>query len=703
MKHLEGLRTEIFATAAWHRRNTNLLLAEGLRAHLDEPNVIARAYGIQCLFEHHEKHIYQNDLIAGSLRGLIANGDEDFETADRLVYSFGWRTFSTNSDHYAADYPRFLTEGIDGTLARIDAAMEKHKNGLAKQLQFLKAARITVEGFSRMITGYGEAAEKAGKPDVRDTCLAVSKRAPKTFREALQLLWLTQIAFCYEGRYAMAFGRMDQYLYPYYRDDLAAGRLTREEALELLCCTFFKILEARLFGGDDVQNIVIGGVKPEDGSDGVNELSYLILEAVGLCRIPGPNLSARIAKCTPDEFVKQCLRVIGTGLGYPALMNDEVNIPALQRHGYTLYDCRNYCMVGCIENFIQGKQPPWSDGRFNTPKYLELALNDGKCMLTGKQLGPHTGTPDALATMEAFMAAVEAQMTFGAALYMAEFRNENDRLNPENYMQPFLSVFCRDCIDRGLDINDGGAHYPSAHAPGLMGIATVSDSLAAVEQVVYQEQRVTLSELRDALQADFVGYEALQKTLLQAPKYGNGDPFVDKYAAWFVAFQEKLFSRYRTRDGGPIYIAIASNVSNIPAGLEIAATPDGRTAKSPLSDAASPMHGRDKRGPTAAFLSLSRPDYTLAACGTVVNQKYSPVMFTDPEKREKLCALVRTYFDLGGQELQINAVNREILQDAMEHPQEYESLVVRVSGFSAYYTSLSREVQEDILQRTEHE
>ncbi len=466
-------------------------------------------------------------------------------------------------------------------------------------------------------------------------------------------------------------------------------------------CTLYKIGERRYFGGDDVVNIAIGGVK-RDSSGAVNDLSTVILEAVKNCNIPGPNLSARLYKGVPDEFLDECLKVIGTGLGYPALMNDEVNIPALLRHGYSLEDCRDYCMVGCIENFITGKQPPWSDGRYNVPKYIELALNNGSCMQTGMRLGPATGEVAAMNSMDDFMAAFTEQMRWGAAEYMALFRNENERYNRKRYAQPFLSCFCRDCIARGQDINDGGALYPSFHGAGCMGIATVADSLAAIEEVVYKKKSVSPEELRWALVADFKGYESLRQELLQAPKYGNNIDQADKYAVWYVDYTNKLFSEYRTHDGGAVYTAIASNTNNIPAGREVAATPDGRHAGEPLSDAASPMRGMDKDGPTSLIHSMTKPDYTLVACGTVLNQKFEPSMFTDDTKRAKLRALIKTYFQKGGQEMQINAVSREVLFDAMKNPQDYGNLVVRVSGFSAYYVNLDKSIQQDILERTEH-
>ena len=707
MNHLEELRKETFAPPEKVRGLTAYWQAEGYAAHLDEPNVIARAHAIASLFTRHVKWIYPHDRIAGSFRGAFTGGDDISDTqlqyAGTLVQSFGSNTFVTNCDHFAPDYETALRLGIPGLLEQISASQNVHA-GDEKKRRFLDAAGITMDAFRTMVGQYADAAEASGAVEaaaMAQTCRALTQRAPQTFREALQLVWLIHTAFLYEGRYAMALGRLDQYLEPFYRRDVEAGLLDQEEATDLLACTFLKIGERQLLGGDDVVNIAIAGVR-RDGSGGLNDLSRAVLEAVRRCNIPGPNLSARLYDGIPDDFLDACLQVIGTGLGYPALMNDEVNIPALHRHGYTLEDCRDYCMVGCIENFIQGKQPPWSDGRYNTPKYLELALNDGRCLLTGIQMGPHTGSPDSLTTMDAFLDAVRRQMDFGAADYMARFRNENDRYNQENYQQPFLSCFCQCCIERGMDINGGGALYPSVHGAGTMGIATVADSLAAVERVVFEEKRATLSSLRDALAADFQGFDDLRAALLQAPKYGNNDDFVDKYAVWHVRANDEIFSRYRTQDGGPIYIGIASNVQNISAGREVAATPDGRHSRQPLSDAASPMHGCDRSGPTAVVQSMTKPDYTLVSCGTVLNQKYSPDMFRDPEKRAKLLALIKVYFRRRGQEIQINSVSRATLQDAMEHPDAYSSLVVRVSGFSAFYTALDRSVQEDILQRTEH-
>ncbi len=684
----------------------------GYSKNFTAPNVLARANAIESLFTLSKAHVYANDLIAGSLRPMFCEiSEEECEYYYSITKSYDDRTFGTNSDHFTPDYRRIVNHGIPGLFREMDASEKAHANEPEK-LQYLSAMRQSIAAFRQMILNYADAAAARGQESedaevvenmkrVEKNCRAVADNAPSDFWEALQLVWLCHTAFLYEGRYAMSLGRMDQYLYPFYQKDLAEGKITRERAVELFENVFMKIYERRaLRSSDDVVNICIGGTSP-DGSCDVNELSFCVLEAVGNCNVPGPNLSARVAPNTPDEFLDACLRVIGTGLGYPALMNDAVHIPALKRMGYAPEDVYEFTMVGCIENFITGMQPPWSDGRFDTPRFLEYVFNNGRGIFA-PSFGLDTGDVDEIDSMEEFMHRYEKQLDRGADVYFLHFNNKNDRLNPKNYCQPFLSCFCRDCIGRGLDINDGGAIYPSAHGAVLMGIGTVSDALAAIEKVVFVDHEATLRDIGNAMKANFVGYEELRQKLLAAPKYGNNDDFADKYAVWFVDYQTALFDRYRLRDGGRMYTAIAANTANISAGSQISATPDGRLAGEPLSDAGSPTYGRDTRGVTATIQSVTKPDYTKVACGSVVNQKFSPSMFEDG-KRSKLLQLIKTYLRLGGQEMQINATSRETLIDAMEHPENYGDLVVRVSGFSAYYVTLGREVQIDILNRTQHE
>ncbi len=667
-----------------------------------------RADGIYALFTQPTPHIYQNDLIVGSQRPLFTPlTEEQIAQASEAVAAYPERWFGTNKDHFAPDYETVLGVGIVGLLAQIEASEKEHASD-ADALDFLASMRHVLHALQQRLRVYAKQAkallgtqgyDDARLAEIAKNCEQVADGVPESFAQGLQLVWMIHSCFLYEGRYAMALGRIDQYLYPLYQRDAAAGVMDGARATELLSNTLVKICENRYyFGGDDVVNICIGGVDA-DGKCAVNALSYATLYAVRDINMPGPNLSARITPDTPDAFLDECLKVIGTGLGYPALMNDTVNMAALRRYGYDEVDVRNYSMVGCIENFITGMQPPWSDGRFDTPRFLEYVLFEGEGYDKGRK-GLVTAPLSEIKTMEQFMENLEEQLAHGVKEYVQGFRAYNDVAEPQHYTSPFLSCFCRDCIGRGRDINMGGSRYPSVHGAALMGVGTMSDSLAAIEKVVFCDKSATLAELAEALKCNFAGYEQLRALLLAAPKYGNNDAFVDKYAVWFTSYLADQFDKYRTRDGGGIYIAMAANTSNIWAGMQIGATPDGRRAGEPLSDAASPTYGRDIKGATSTLQSVAKPDYTRCACGTVVNQKYSPAMFEDGN-REKLLQLIRVYFAKGGQEIQINATSADVLRDAMEHPEQYASLVVRVSGFSAFYVTLGREVQEDILRRTQ--
>jgi formate C-acetyltransferase len=661
-----------------------------------------RANGIYSLFTETRPVILKSEMIVGNKKGLYTQADKStLEYAKKTVDYFGERTFITNKDHFAPNYEHILQLGLPGLIDEIDASLVKHK-GDHEKCDTLSAMKRTLVGFSQMIKNYAQAAfDYKNNPDydnhrleeIIENCNAIVAGKPHSFAQALQLVWFCHTAFLMEGRYAMALGRMDQYLYPFYKADIEKGCITDEKVIELLENVFIKLQ-------DDIVNICIGG-QNKNGECEINALSRCILKAVGNCNVPGPNLSLRLTENTPDDFLDDCLKTIGTGLGYPALMNDDVNIAALKKYGYAEEDIYNYSMVGCIENFITGMQPPWSDGRFDTPRYFDYVFNNGISKTNGT-LGLDTGDIKNINSMQEFMTVFEKQLAFGAAEYCANFNKFNNSINQAYYPEPFLSCFCYDCIGRGLDINNGGSKYPSVHGAAVMGIGTTADSLAAIEKIIFIDKKASLQELKDALNSNFEGYEELHRELLNAPKYGNNDDFVDKYAVWFIDYLGTLFDKYKTRDGGGIYIAAAANTSNIYAGKVINATPDGRKRGEPLSDAASPTYGKDVRGVTATINSISKPDYTKVACGSVINQKFSPSAFTDG-KRQKISALIRTYFKKGGQEIQINATSREILQKAMEEPEKYKNLVVRVSGFSAFYVTLDKAVQLDILNRTQQE
>lgn len=659
-----------------------------------------RANGIYALFTETKPIILKSEIITGNKKLLFADVDKiTLEYAERFVQTFGDRTFITNKDHYTPNYEHILEVGLPGLINEINVSLKKYDKDEEK-CKTLRAMKHTLCGFSQMIKNYAlealncaqnSAYNKERVESIAKNCNAIVSGKPQTFAQALQLVWFCHTAFLMEDRYAMALGRLDQYLYPFYQNDIKNGIITDEQVVELFENVFIKLKY-------DIVNICIGG-QNINGECEINSLSYCILKAVGNCNIPGPNLSLRLTENTPDEFLDECLKTIGTGLGYPALMNDDVNIAALKKHGYDEEDIYNYSMVGCIENFITGMQPPWSDGRFDTPRYFDYLFNRG-ISETNNSVGLDTGDIENIRSMPEFMTAFEKQLAFGAADYYARFNKENNAINQAYYPEPFLSCFCYDCIGRGMDINNGGSKYPSVHGVAVMGIGTTADSLAAIEKVVFTDKQATLNDIKKALNSNFEGYEDLLNKLLAAPKYGNNDDFVDKYAVWFIDYLSSLFETYKTRDGGRFYIAVAANTNNIYAGRIIGATPDGRKSGEPLSDAASPSYGKDTKGPTSTLNSLSKPNYTQVACGSVVNQKYSPAMFND-QNRPKLQALIRTYFKKGGQEIQVNATSREVLEKAMKEPEKYKNLVVRVSGFSAFYVTLEKSVQLDILNRTQ--
>jgi len=689
------------------------LYVEGLKDHYFEPEMIAKAKALSYMFEKHEKYVYENDLILGSYKGLFVESIPEpvLEHTKRMRYLFGKNGVNEGEkgSHYAPDYEYVLSKGIGGIVKDIEASQKKFAND-GDKVQFLEAAKISIQGLGAMLHSYGEKALSMGKKTEAEICFKLETHAPETFREALQLMWMCHISFYCEFRVAMALGRVDQFLYPYFERDINSGAITREDAVVFFSSMIMKMAELQkifkersgTFNTVDVVNICVGGVDRK-GDLAENELTFVVIDAVKNCGICGPNLSARVSSKASNRFWDACLDSIGTGIGYPALMNDNINIAALSRWGYDIEDCRDYAMVGCIENFLPGLQPPWNDGGVNGAKELEYALNNGRCALTGAQMGPKTGEAESFDTMEKLLEAFKAQIKADVEENCVRVNMTLTRGNEYRDRQPYLSCFARTCIERGLDIYGGGCKYPSVFGLGSTGAATVADSLAAIEKIVYEEKLLTLAGLRDILHDNFEGHDEIRTKLLKAPKYGNNDDYADKYAVMFMDWNFEAREKMRTHDGGFFYMSIASNVGNIREGLKVGATPDGRKAGVPLSDAASPMRAMDKNGLTQAMLSVSKADYTKATTGTVYNIKLTKNMFTDIEKRNALRDLIKVYFMHGGQEVQINCISRETLKDAMENPDDHRDMVVRVSGFSAVYTTLSNPIQKDILERTEHD
>lgn len=651
-----------------------------------EPEVVVRARAFANVLDHLEI-VDDGGLVLASCSCLAGDtlpeglSAKEYQTLAEEHRIRGQRDFWAGFDHSLADYPTLLSIGLGGYRERVRQAMENHSDQKAQE--FLQAAQLTLDAFSRFIQRLANQTWQAGNHDLARVCAAVVEEPPRSFREAIQLVWLTHLVFKSEGRSHMALGRLDQYLWPFFALDCQEGRLSKADALELLCHLWSRIDEI-----GEVQNICIGGLKP-DGCDATNELSYLCLEATRLVQSPHTNLSARFHDATPEDFHRACFDVIRTGVGFPAIFNDHVLLVGLEEIGIPIEVARDYCMVGCIETMLAGRQPAWSDSRFNTPLYLLRALNS-----LALQEDP---------TYERLLVLFRDELARGIKEHAAQVNAHIARFPPDQYPDPFLSVLTRHCIERGLDINDGGAAFPRFHGIAVMGLATLADSLAAVKKLVFEENLVSLPELLRALEMDFVGYDPLRQALVhKAPKYGNDDPYVDQIAAQVVSWAADECLKHQVHGGGRFVSAMAANIQNISAGREVGATPDGRRAFTPLSDAASPFFGRDVHGPTAFLQSVAVPDYHRVLTGSVINMRFDPDHFVGEEGTQRFLAFTRFFVTNRIPELQFNFSKTETLLAARNDPEKYRNLVVRVSGFSARFVDLEPEVQDDILRRRAH-
>jgi len=515
---------------------------------------------------------------------------------------------------------------------------------------------------------------------------------------------------------------MDQYLYPFYRKDVQAGLVTPDQAKELLSCVWLKLLAVKKVrswshtrfsaGGPLYQNVTIGGVT-RDGKDAVNDLSYLILESVGDMKLTQPNLTVRYHKGMSDDFLKASIDVIRRGFGMPAFNNDEVVIPGMIKLGVSTEDARDYSAIGCIEVAVPGKWGYRTTGMsfLNLMRVFLATLNNGVDTKTGRTFHGGTGALESFKNFDELMAAWKDQLAFYAKASVG-IDTAIDTALEELVPDILCSTFTDDCVARGKHLKEGGAVYD--YVSGLqVGIANLGNSLAAVKKFVFEERAVTPRELLGALESDFScpGGEILRLRLLnQAPKYGNDDDYVDSlivesYGAYVGEMAKYHNTRYgRGPIGGGYYPGTSSISANVPSGSVVPATPDGRRAWTPLAEGCSPTQGTDTHGPTAVFKSISKLPTMDIFGGVLLNQKLTPQMLTGEGQRDKLIALLRTFFDdFIGWHVQYNIVSRETLLDAQRNPSKHRDLVVRVAGYSAYFNDLAAETQNDIIARTEQE
>jgi len=643
---------------------------------------------------------------------------------DEIMVAVKGKAFSLNQTdhaqgHILPDVEGWLRLGVCGLRENVEAARRQRPD---RQV-FYDAALIALQAAQELMRRYAELARQlsASADDaargaelirIAEVCDWVSEHPPRDFREALQAMWFLFVLLQMESN-ASSFspGRFDQYMLPFLARDLERGVLTLPEAQILLEYFWLKFNEivllrssssARYFAGFPIGfNLVVGG-QLADGRDATNFLSYMCLRAQADVGLTQPNLSIRIHKGSPQEFLTAAAQVISQGSGMPQVFNDEVIIPGQINRGIAPGDAVNYAVVGCVELSTPGKALGWSDASmFNMTRVLELTLFGGKDPQTGAQIGLPTPPLDAMAGFEELEAAYDAQLAHFVPL-MVKGCNIVDSIHAEVLPSPFLSLVIADCVERGLDVTAGGAHYNFSGVQGVQ-VANVADSLAVIRQSVFEEHWVASNELLAILKSNFAQQETLrQRVIHRVPKFGNDDDRVDLYAQkWANRFSE-LVAQHPTIRGGVYQPGFYTVSAHVPMGSHVGATPDGRLAGTPLADGGlSPTAGRDVKGPTAALRSVGKLDLKLASNGTLLNMKFLPSFFDGKEALKKFVTLLRGFCQLNIPHVQFNVVSADTLRQAQANPEEFRHLVVRVAGYSAYFTELDHELQEEIIRRTE--
>ena len=623
--------------------------------------------------------------------------------------------------HICPKVEDWLKFGPAGLLSIIQ---DKLASATDDQKVFYRSMSTSLDGARKFICRYGKLASDMAKnqqenslrmnlEEIEDICKRLSENPPETFREALQSVWFLFVILHMESN-ASSFspGRMDQYLYPFYKHDIESGRINSEKAIELLDALFIKFNQivymrnahsARYFAGFPIGfNVTIGG-QTIIGNDATNELSYLILKTQDHIRLPQPNLTARLHKNSPHEFFSECSRIIGLGNGMPQIVNDESIIPALKTLGIDHEDCMDYVLVGCVELSSQGNYLGWSDAAmFNLVKVLELTLNDGKCLITGQQLGLRTGSLDNFSDYSSFENAFRKQIDFFIDKMILACEAV-EKSHQAHLPSPFLSSVIDDCIENGTDVTAGGAKYNMSGIQAIQ-VANIADSLAVIKKLVFEDRVVKRETLLDALRNNFTGNEALRQFCIhRVQKYGNDVAWVDDLGAEWVTYFASSLKKYRNFRGGRFHMGLYTVSAHVPMGQNVGATPDGRFAQTPLADGGmSPMYGRDKLGPTAVLNSVSRIPSRLATNGTLLNMKFLPSFFNNHSDREKFTSLLRAFVCLPVNHVQFNVVTAQELINAKAEPESYRGLTIRVAGYTAYFTELAEDLQDEIIKRTTH-
>ncbi|WP_252254044.1 glycyl radical protein [Clostridium sp. ZBS12] len=635
--------------------------------------------------------------------------------------------------HISVDYPKVLEKGFLGIIKETENAIinaDKSNPEYVKKKVFWDSIIISCKAAIKYANRYSELAKKlAGETldinrknellKIAEICSKVPANPAETFYEACQSFWFVQAIISLESNgHAISPARFDQYMYPYYKNDIDNKFATKEINIEILHCLWVKFNDltkvrdettTKAFSGYSMfQNLIVGGQTP-DGKDATNELSYMCLEATGSLKLPQPSLCVRIWSKTPDEFLIRTCELTRLGTGLPAFYNDEVVIPTLINQGLTIEDARDYAIVGCVEPQKPGKTDGWYDAAFfNLAKILELSMNNGR--LNGKQVGPETGEFTSFKNIDDFINAYKKQIEY-FVFHMVAADNCVDIAHAERAPLPFLSSMLDDCIGTGKSIQEGGGHYRFSGPLGV-GIANVGDSFMAIKKLIFDENKITLLKLKSAVDSNFgeneddpikkAEYEDIKQLILnRVPKFGNDIDEVDEFTRDGALIYCKEVLKYTNQRGGKFIPGLYPVSNNVYLGSLVGATPDGRSAFKPLADGVSPTRGADVNGPTAAANSVSKLEHFAAPSGTLFNQKFNPNSLQGDNGLKNLGSLIRSYFDRKGMHIQFNVIDKKVLVEAQKHPEQYRDLIVRVAGYSAQFICLDKGVQDDIIKRTE--
>ena len=679
--------------------------------------------------------------------------------------------FYNGVGHVTVKYWEVLETGFEGIMEKAQKELDGCSVGdgnYARKSHFLEAVILSCKAVIDYAGRYAKLAQEMAAQTsdpvrkqelfvIAENCSRVPAKGAQNFYEACQSFWFVQQLLQMESSgHSISPGRFDQYMYPYYKKDMEAGTITREFAQELMDCIWVKLNDlnkcrdaasAEGFAGYSLfQNLIAGGQNKE-GEDVTNDLSVMCIQASMHVHLPAPSLSVRVWNGSPHEFLIKAAELTRTGIGLPAYYNDEVIIPALQNRVLSLEDAREYNIIGCVEPQKAGKTEGWHDAAFfNMCRPLELVFANG--MDKGEMVGIPTGDVTQMKTFDEFFDAYKKQMEYCISL-LVNADNAIDVAHAERCPLPFLSCMIDDCLKEGKSVQEGGAVYNFTGPQGF-GIANMADGLFAIRKLVYEDKKVSMKELKEALawnydkgldaqsagdmtemimkamqkagrNVDASTAEGLLKTFMgmkpgeqktqrfkeihdmidEVPKFGNDIPEVDYFAREVAYTYSKPLQKYNNPRGGKFQAGLYPVSANVPLGGQTGATPDGRYAHTPVADGVSPSAGKDVKGPTAAATSVSRLDHFIVSNGTLFNQKFHPSALSGREGLEKFVALIRGYFDQKGMHMQFNVVDRQTLLDAQEHPEKYKHLVVRVAGYSALFTTLSRSLQDDIIRRTE--